>query len=901
MRVKKRILLGNQDITSFVSDISYSHGMGILSREDAASTIKGVGIMTLTNLSLYWDSSRLNDLVSNVLVIEVDGSQVVRCRVKFVTPILSSDTIRCTLESALAPRYEDRVVFGTSSPTTDIAINTATGDLITFKTTLQGWQTDGGVGYTNNIFRYIRDFGIFADAFIAEDWRGHFLGVLPRTENRANDYTIHLPTMNARETNALTSERPEWRRDSQRWVTINSQTTEAQTGAGEASVTYRKGSLLTSVATVKRNSGTGLTAEYEAKFPVRTGAGVPSDRVITKITWKLSNSNLSGSERGLGWVTQNTSVSNTPFRTFDYDAGSSERKEGVAECDVEWSGLAADQYAVNQMRLAGDLKFTVFYRYATPTDAFTTHTPEQDTTTVLAEPKSFLPDMPFEINTGQEGKLHQKLTYWNTFTPRITRLVFPLSQRLQSQLNTLKALRVCDRVQLTSDIQRFPLSAKGWLLYKHWRLSASRGIDEVEMHFLTTQELSRSTDYLKTANDFITVGRDRIAFGTPRFGVKIDAPAGLNIIAKTETTLRLQWNAVSGADWYEVRSSSSGSWARIGTSLAATRSHTFTGLTKNTSYTLQVRAGNNQGTSSISTLRSTTSEGITAPDDMGTTTLDAPTGLRLGIRSSNSIGLTWTKVTGATSYEVRVDNGSWTDIGDNDVYFFMNLTPATEYDLYVRAVNNNGHSDSATIQSSTRAAAVGFGAPTGFGAGIITATTVATAWTKNSEATSYEVRVTNGSWTDVGDVDEYVFTGLTANTSYVLQVRSVKGTTTSDGVAITITTEMSAQQQLPTAPTNLVLRPDNNRDGGNLKCRWDAVEGATSYEYQWTWAKGSWPTAPDTSGTWTTTTNTQFDTGRDDPRSSDRNFRFIINVRAINNAGTGPHKQLRVIIRPDDF
>lgn len=232
-------------------------------------------------------------------------------------------------------------------------------------------------------------------------------------------------------------------------------------------------------------------------------------------------------------------------------------------------------------------------------------------------------------------------------------------------------------------------------------------------------------------------------------------PTGLSYSA-TSTSITLNWTADALADRYGVKRGASGSEA--GTSRT---SYIFSGLTANTGYTLYVRAKTPAGSSPWASLAVRT-----APA--------SPSGLSAAATSS-SLTLTWSAVSGATSYEVkRGASGSVTRVTSRSRRF-TGLSANTSYTLYVRARNSGGASGWTSITQRTSRASLT--APTGLSISSTTSSLTLT-WSAVSGATSYQVkRGSSGSVRTVSSGRSYTFSGLTADTSYTLYVRARKGST----------------------------------------------------------------------------------------------------------------------------
>ncbi|MDE2776104.1 MAG: fibronectin type III domain-containing protein [Chloroflexota bacterium] len=150
-----------------------------------------------------------------------------------------------------------------------------------------------------------------------------------------------------------------------------------------------------------------------------------------------------------------------------------------------------------------------------------------------------------------------------------------------------------------------------------------------------------------------------------------------------------------------------------------------------------------------------------------------PTNVSTSNVTNDSVILTWTKSSGATSYEVRynpnpIQISDWFDVGNVATYTFTGLTADREYAFNIRAKNANGVSSFVIIRATTldgpnKAPDI----PNDFAVSSVTHNSVTITWTKAARATSYEVLLTGRGitdFTDVGDVSTFTFRGLTPNT-----------------------------------------------------------------------------------------------------------------------------------------
>ncbi len=172
----------------------------------------------------------------------------------------------------------------------------------------------------------------------------------------------------------------------------------------------------------------------------------------------------------------------------------------------------------------------------------------------------------------------------------------------------------------------------------------------------------------------------------------------------------------------------------------------------------------------------------------------APTNASAGSITNDSITLTWTKSSGATSYEVRYNRETheftnWSDVGDVASYTFTILTANRAYALQVRAKNANGVSSHVTAHATTlEGSNIPPPAPTNVYVSDIRHDRATLHWTKSPGATSYAL-----SSVDLGDVDSHTSTNLEAGTSYSFYLSAKNAY----GASTTVRTDFTT---LPTPP-----------------------------------------------------------------------------------------------------
>ncbi|MBL8878304.1 MAG: hypothetical protein JNG88_04210, partial [Phycisphaerales bacterium] len=306
------------------------------------------------------------------------------------------------------------------------------------------------------------------------------------------------------------------------------------------------------------------------------------------------------------------------------------------------------------------------------------------------------------------------------------------------------------------------------------------------------------------------------------------APTG---VAATDGTVcanvTVTWNAVAGATNYEIwrnTSNDSGTAALLATDTASP--YNDASATVNVTYFYWVKAVSACGTSGFS--NSDSGFRSSAPG--------VPSGVSATDGTSCSeVTVTWTAVSGATSYQVyrntTNNSGTATQIGTPAASPFSDTTatPGTTYFYWVRAVNVCGTSGFSTSNSGFRAASPV--APTGVSATDGTSCSFTRiSWTASSGATGYEIwrnTVNNsGTATMIGTDTASPFddTTGTGGVVYFYWVRATNGCGTS-GFS---NSDSGSRIATPTAPTGVAAT-----DGTacpQTTVTWTASAGATSYD-----------------------------------------------------------------------
>jgi hypothetical protein len=190
-----------------------------------------------------------------------------------------------------------------------------------------------------------------------------------------------------------------------------------------------------------------------------------------------------------------------------------------------------------------------------------------------------------------------------------------------------------------------------------------------------------------------------------------------------------------------------------------------------------------------------TSTGCNAPS---VATCGNASGLSSSSITSTGATISWTAVSGATSYNVQHKLSTattWTTLTASTTSSILTgLTAGSTYNFQIQAVCASGTS-SYVASTFTTKTANSCGNPTGLTSSSITTTGSTLGWTAVSGATSYNVQYklsTATTWTTTtSTTTSKALTGLTAGSTYNFQIQAVCASGTSSYVASTFTTTAS--------------------------------------------------------------------------------------------------------------
>ena len=254
--------------------------------------------------------------------------------------------------------------------------------------------------------------------------------------------------------------------------------------------------------------------------------------------------------------------------------------------------------------------------------------------------------------------------------------------------------------------------------------------------------------------------RDRVMNASCIAGGGTSAPSTLTTSSITSTGATLNWATVSGATNYsaQYRVTGSGTWIPAGNTSGT--SLTVSGLTANTNYSWSVKSD----CSAYSNEVSFTTSGS------GPTGCEIPGGLTTSNIGQNSATVSWTGVTGATSYMVQFKTSAssiWNTVNASSTSTVLTgLAAGTSYDWQVKA-DCSPYSSAVSFLTSSTPPPPPTNCPTpgSLSESNITSTSARLNWAASANATSYSIKIRQvgtGKWTIYNNISGTSFnvTGL---------------------------------------------------------------------------------------------------------------------------------------------
>lgn len=312
------------------------------------------------------------------------------------------------------------------------------------------------------------------------------------------------------------------------------------------------------------------------------------------------------------------------------------------------------------------------------------------------------------------------------------------------------------------------------------------------------------------------------------------APKSLTVSNISGSGASVSWSAVSGATGYNLQWRAVGalSWTTVNN--ASNPCH-LTGLPANDEIEVQVQSVCSGGTSAYS-------YGVVFISGSGGSnpSCGTPGNLTATATSSTSALASWNAVTGAGSYQLSYKTSS-SSTWSNPVnlattsYTLNGLSAATTYNVRVSATCSGVVSNFATTSFTTGGGSgTTCGAPGNLTATANSASAADISWNAASGASYYQLYYkpsTSYYWSSAISVNgtAYTLSGLSANTTYNVRVRTICSSGTSGFVSSTFTTQSAGGGSACATPSGFGLV---NVTSTSATIKWNTVNGATGYDLQ---------------------------------------------------------------------
>ncbi len=331
--------------------------------------------------------------------------------------------------------------------------------------------------------------------------------------------------------------------------------------------------------------------------------------------------------------------------------------------------------------------------------------------------------------------------------------------------------------------------------------------------------LVKGTDYLLTETTENSVKLLKF-----RFIESYSGEAVLPVFTKAETPeakadgnkIVLSWTAIPYATEYEVYlSENAGTFNKL-TSVTGTE-YTFSDAENGKSYSFKIKpVAKDDYAVSYGLL----SEAVTVKIP-----LEKVSGLKVTKKTDKAVALSWSKVNGATKYEVYLyKDGKWTKnkTVTGTSCTVSGLKSHTAYKFKVRAVNsavNGGFSG--TVSERTKLSKV-----SKIKSKNIKSTSVRVYWSKVSGADTYLLyRYSGGEWKRIAKTKDtaYNISSLSPNKTYYFKVKAYNSKTGETG-------DYSPNVKVVTTPSKVKTLKASSVKTTTLTLSWSKVSGATAYE-----------------------------------------------------------------------
>ena len=300
----------------------------------------------------------------------------------------------------------------------------------------------------------------------------------------------------------------------------------------------------------------------------------------------------------------------------------------------------------------------------------------------------------------------------------------------------------------------------------------------------------------------------------------------LKVTRQNPKFITLEWSMSTDGSGYEVEQYKGGKWTQIlKTTGNTTLQCTASSLAPETRYSFRMKSYKKTGSAVVCS---------DYTNIAATTRIACVSGLTAKSSTVSSVTLSWNKVASATGYVVEIyKGGKWNTVltTKNNTALSCKVTGLAAGSTYKARIKcyrltNGAYSFSEYLEAdvNTRIANV-----TGFKASGNTASSITFSWNKNTAATGYIVEIyKGGKWTQILNAKSNTTltctaTGLSANATYSVRIKSFKKTTATTYFSDYLT--FSADTRIPNV-TSLTYKADS---AAQVTLSWSRNNAADGY------------------------------------------------------------------------
>lgn len=300
----------------------------------------------------------------------------------------------------------------------------------------------------------------------------------------------------------------------------------------------------------------------------------------------------------------------------------------------------------------------------------------------------------------------------------------------------------------------------------------------------------------------------------------------LKVTRQNPKFITLEWSMSTDGSGYEVEQYKGGKWTQIlQTANNTTLQCTASSLAPETRYSFRIKSYKKTGSAVVYS---------DYTNIAATTRIACVSGLTAKSSTVSSVTLSWNKVASATGYVVEIyKGGKWNTVltTKNNTALSCKVTGLAAGSTYKARIKcyrlaNGAYSFSEYLEAdvNTKIANV-----TGFKASGNTASSITFSWNKNTAATGYIVEIyKGGKWTQILNAKSNTTltctaTGLSANATYSVRIKSFKKTTATTYFSDYLT--FSADTRIPNV-TSLTYKADS---ASQVTLSWSRNTAADGY------------------------------------------------------------------------